>query len=392
MSKQKQNASANGTATAEAPVPAETQLSLVINFDDLKDIETAAEETAQEEAPPVKPAEDTKEQVLSTLETFEQAFKGDPLAEAYLDLGHDAAEYSDPKDGAVRFVRMGVKAVNIMAKEHNNAPNSYKRSEVIKKIETAFRLCGADLGVIKPQEVIQVFWVVKLDRSTPGADGERRSLPSDAPTDDWFGGNIKVRVLRSLAKCILRDGKDDNELDVWDVREGWEPFLRDSIKGLRSGELTGRGVDRLYDAHKDYLAKLKKSEQYAGLTKTEIADKEAVKANKTHQAKIDKVKRAALDLAEIASDELNMGKSELKTFLANSQIVTPEKFVTPQEYAAQMTSGDAKALVQELVRLFNEGDPKNRQRHIAVLITLAKNVIPVVKQIQSAQGKQTAAA
>jgi hypothetical protein len=378
MAKNK-HAESNG-AVLDAPAPTETQPLLRISFEDLERLEEVETEPAQPAAPANDaPAVDTDEQVLSTLETFEQAFAGDPLAKDYLELGNDAAEYSDPKDGAQHFVRMGVKAHNLMVREHNNAPNSYKRPNVIKKIETAFRLCGANLGVIKPQEVVQVYWVVKLDRSTPGAEGERRSLPADETPDEWFGGNIKVAVLRSLAKCVYRASKD-NELDVWDVREGYEPFLRDSIKSLRNAQLSGRQVDRLYDAHKQRMADAKKREKYQGLTPDEIASVESAEKNATLQSRLNELGSMALDVQKFAADELKKGGAELKEFLANRGIIPGEKFVTPQEYAAQMTPGDAKALVQELIKLY-----ATKPDRLAVFKTLYATCKSVVEQLRSAQ-------
>jgi hypothetical protein len=64
------------------------------------------------------------------------------------------------------------------------------------------------------------------------------------------------------------------------------------------------------------------------------------------------VKSDALTFQKNAAEKLKLGKEDLRDLLANMQIIPPEKFVTAAEYAARMTPGDAKALVQEFVKLY----------------------------------------
>ena len=74
---------------------------------------------------------------------------------------------------------------------------------------------------VKPQEMVSVFWVVRLDLSKPAeAEGEPRTFydVSELLTD-WLGGNLSIGVLRVLEKCISRTSKND-ELDVWEYRDG----------------------------------------------------------------------------------------------------------------------------------------------------------------------------
>ena len=69
-------------AQTEAPA----QLSLLNFDDDIESLETEAV-VSEPEKPPVIPAVDSEEQVLATVQSFDSAFAGDPLAAKYLAFG-----------------------------------------------------------------------------------------------------------------------------------------------------------------------------------------------------------------------------------------------------------------------------------------------------------------
>ncbi len=139
-------------------------------------------------------------------------------------------------------------------------------------------------------------------------------------------------------------------------------------------------MERLFDAKKKQLADAKKREKFAGLTKDEIASVETAERNATLQSKLTQLGARALEVQKFAADELKKRGAELKEFLVNRQIISPEKFVTPAEYAAQMTPGDAKALVQALITLY----PTQPDR-MQVFKALHNTCKAVVDQIKSAQ-------
>ena len=88
------------------------------------------------------------------------------------------------------------------------------------------------------------------------------------------------------------------------------------------------------------------------ITADEIASVESAEKNASLQSKLTELSSKALEVQKFAAEELKKRGADLKEFLANRGIIPAEKFITPQEYAAQMTPGDAKALVQELIRLY----------------------------------------
>ena len=272
---------------------------------------------------------------------------------------------------------------NLMIAEHNLAPSGFDRAKVMKKCETALRVCGVPEYLVRPQEVTAVYWVVRLDRSTPGGEDEPRTFAVDEIPADWYGGNLTVGVLRSLAKCILRVSKND-ETDVWEYRDGYEDWARDKIARLRRGELSIRQVERLFDARKKQLADAKKREKFAGLTTDEIASIESAERNASLQSKLTELATRALEVQAFAATELKKGGAELKEFLANRGIIPAERFVTPAEYASQMTPGDAKALVQALITLY----PTKPDR-MNVFKALHNTCRAVVSQIQSAAAQES---
>src|SRR5262249_5896125 len=158
---------------------------------------------------------------------------------------------------------------------------------------------------------------------------------------------------------------------------------REWIKRLRNGELSIRMVEKLVDARKKQLADERKAAKYQGLTPDEIASIESAEKNATLQSKLTELGSHALILQKFAAQELKKGGSELRDFLANKGIIPPVKFITPQEYAAQMTPGDAKALVQELIRLYS-----TRPDRLVVFKALYGTCKAIVEQLKSAQASE----
>ena len=177
----------------------------------------------------------------------------DPCKQDYLDFGNDVKAGVDPSDLAVKFVGYGMRAHNITIKERNIAPGAYDRSKIMKKFETALRLCNVPESMVKPQEIAALYWLVRLDRSTPGAEGETRTFAAGEPDLTWFGGNITLSTLRVLSKCIDRASKND-ELDVWEFKEGFESHVHEWLNRLRQGFLSLRQVETLIQHRKKTLA------------------------------------------------------------------------------------------------------------------------------------------
>ena len=177
MSKNK--TSANGVAVLE-PTASETQPLLRINFDEIDSLEEIAPVESETESATAasEPAADTEEQVLKTVESFDAAFSGDPLAAKYREFGDAARAYADPVDATERFISLGAMLQDLMVAEHNLAPSSYDRAKVMKKCENALRACGVPESMVRPSEVTAIYWVVKLDLSTPGA----RASPGHSTT------------------------------------------------------------------------------------------------------------------------------------------------------------------------------------------------------------------
>ena len=372
--KQEQN------VAADAPV---TQLTLV-NFDEIESIET--EETTPAQQQPTEPnGVETEEQVLATVESFDSAFVNDPCKQDYLEFGNDVREGIDPSDLALKFVGYGLRAYNIMVKERNIAPGAYDRAKIMKKFETALRLCNVSESMVKPQEITAVFWLARLDRSTAGAEGEARTFDSGDPDLTWFGGNITLSTLRVLSKCIDRASKAD-ELDVWEFKEGFESHVREWINRLRQGYLSLRQVETLIQHRKKMLAKERDAVKYAGLNADEIASIKASEQNQSLQSKLNELGSKALELQAMAATELKKNGADLRDFLVNRQIIPAVNFPTPAEIAAHLTPGDAKALVQELIKQY-----ETKPDRINVFKVLHNTCKAVVEQIKaSAQETQPA--
>jgi hypothetical protein len=361
------------SVAVEAPV---TQLTLV-NFDEIDSIEVEETAPAKLEQPSEPVAVETEEQVLATVESFDSAFVNDPLKQEIYDWAMSVKFGVDTTDMAIRFVGYGAGASNLMVKRRNIAPGAYERAKVMKQFETALRLCSVPESMVKPQEITALYWLVQLDRSTPGAEGEARTYPSDAPGADWFGGNITLSTLRVLAKCISRVSKD-GELDVWEFREGFESHVREWIKRLRDGFLSLRQVESLIDHRKKTLAKERDAVKYAGLNADEIASIKASEKNATLQGKLNELGSKALELQKMAAEELKKNGADLRDFLVNRQIIPAVNFPTPAEIAAHLTPGDAKALVQELIKQY-----VTKPDRLTVFKVLRQTCNNVVAQLKS---------
>ena len=358
-------------------VEAPTQLQL-INFDDIDSIETEVV-VSEPEKLPVVPTIASEEEVLRTVQTFESAFAGDPLAAKYLAFGMAVKAHVDTVDDAKRYAEFGAMCHNLMVDERNLAPSAYERPAVVKKCETALRLCGVAESMVRPNELIAVFWIVKLDRSTAGAEGEARSFATDEVPPSWFSGNITIGAMRILAKCISNTSKK-GEVDLYEYKEGYEANSRDWIKRLRADLLSCRQLEALYKHRGVVLESERKALKFAGLNADEIASIEASEKNASLQTKLNELGSKALELQKMAAEELKKNGADLRDFLVNRQIIPAVNFPTPAEIAAHLTPGDAKALVQELIKQY-----QTRPDRLQVFKVLHSVCKQVVAQITSAK-------
>jgi hypothetical protein len=330
------------------------------------------------------PAPDSEEAVLSKVESFEQVFGSDPLAADYDDFGSFAKTTTDPRDGAVLYVTLGIKGHNLQVKERNLAPASYDRAAVSKKLSMAARLHGVPESMNRPHEWIAMYWVAKLDRSDPGEPGQPRSFHGDAIPADWFGGNISYGVLRVLSAYIKRVSKDD-EMDVWEFTDGFESTMRDLLERLRKGTLSGTQAEALLKHRKSVLKKEREDAEFAGLTEDERRSIKEAREIETREKRLTELGSEAVTLAKSAAEKLKMGKAALATFLANKGVIPPQGPPSCRDFAKMMTPGDAKGLVQALVELY-PNDPTRGK----VFWTLHAVCNAVAKKLeQAAQGEST---
>ena len=322
---------------------------------------------------------DTEEQALATVEAFDVAFANDPLKADWLEFGNTARKYIDPTDKAQLFVHLSQMQYNLMVKERNLAPGSYKRAAVIKKSETVFRLCNVPESEARPHEIAMLFWLVHLDRSNPGVDGEARTFDSSEIPADWFGGSITLGALRVMAKCITRVSKD-NELDMWEYKAGYEMKVREWVVSLRADKLVISQLKVLIEHRANVLAAERKAAKYQGLNADEIASIEASEKNESLQSKLNELSSLALKVQKFAAEELKKGPAEVRDFLANKGIIPPDRFPTAAEIAAHLTPGDAKALVQELIKQYTV-----KPDRLVVFKTIRQTCNNVVAQLKSAQ-------
>ena len=235
-----------GVAVLDAPAADESAVVISEGIEQLDSLSDLA--TLINDSPPAK-ALDEATQVENSIESFEQAFKGDPLATKYKAFGEEGKRLYDPADAAAEYVHLGAMGYNLMIDEKNVRPAAYDRARTVKKLESALRLCDVPESFCKPQEILAIFHVVRLDQSiTPQNEGETRTFMGDI-TADWFGGNISTKALRSLARLISRASKKD-EIDVWEYVPGMEAFSRQMVRRLRNNEISVRQLDALIEHHK----------------------------------------------------------------------------------------------------------------------------------------------
>ena len=232
--------------------------------------------------------------------------------------------------------------------------------------------------------IVGMYWVTMLDRSTPGAEGEPRSFNSDVVFHEWFGGNVTMTALRILAKCIYRASKDD-ELDIYDFKEGFEAHVRDWVIRLRQGHLASRQIETLIEYRKKVLADEKRTAKFAGLSDADKKSIEASEKNETLQSRLTELGTLALKVQKYGAEELKKSPADIKDFLANKGIIPADRFPTPAEIAARMTPGDAKALVQSLMTQY-QTDP-SRLPVFKVLYQTTKAVVEKLNATREAAKK-----
>ena len=144
---------------------------------------------------------------------------------------------------APESVAFGAMLYNLQCKEKNLTPTSYDRAKVMAKGKFALSLCGCAESFNRPNEIIGIYFVARLDRSVPGEEGKPRSFIGESVDAEWFGGNISREVLRVLVRCIDRVSKK-NENDVFEYKPGMESVSRELIIRLRKNELSVSQVVR----------------------------------------------------------------------------------------------------------------------------------------------------
>jgi hypothetical protein len=375
-----------GENNGAVAVQDDPQLALTINLDDIESINVSATpEPEQEQVVQTAPVPDSDDAIIATVQTFDQAFAGDPLANDWLEFGLEAKATIDPTDKAPRYVKLGHMLTVLEDKERKLAPGSYERAKVIKKGETALRCCNVPESMVRPNELLGMYWVVHLDRSTPGGENEARSFDHSPIQDDWFGGNISVGVLRTLAVCIDRVSKP-SELDVYEFKSGYEAKVRGWIKSLRAGDLTNNQTEAFIASHKKFLALQKEHAELAGLSPAEREALANAKRVETRERRLQEIKSDALTFQKNAAEKLKLGADDLRTLLSDMQIIPPYTMMTPQEYARIMTPGDAKALVQELIRSY-PADPK-RLDVFKVLHHTCRSIAEQIKNAATQKSEQ----
>jgi len=100
----------------------------------------------------------------------------------------------------------------------------------------------------------------------------------------------------------------------------------------------------------------------------------------TLQSKLSELGSLALGVQKFAAEELKKSPTEVREFLANKGIIPPDCFPSVDEIAAHLTPGDAKALVQSLIKQY-----VTKPDRLAVFKVLRQICNQVVAQLQSAR-------
>ncbi len=364
-----------GVAVLDVPAADESAVVISEGIEQLDSLSDLA--TLINDSPPAK-ALDAATQVENSIESFEQAFKGDPLATKYKAFGEEGKRLYDPADMAAEYVHLGAMGYNLMIDEKNVRPAAYDRARTVKKLESALRLCDVPESFCKPQEILAIFWVVRLDQSiTPQNEGETRTFMGDISAD-WFGGNISTKALRSLARLISRASKKD-ETDVWEFVPGMEQFSRQMVRRLRNNEISVRQLDALIEHHKQRIEKERDELARSVMTAEQRKAADDKSASREHEAKHSRLRSLINAVQDYAVDDLKQSKEQLRDIMVAKGVIPPPPQLTVKAFAEIMTPGDAKGLVQSLVELY----PTKPDR-LLVLKALYSEVTNVVKQMKEA--------
>ena len=140
-----------------------------------------------------------------------------------------------------------------------------------------------------------------------------RSARTRSPAD-WFGGNIKLTALRVLARCIVRQSKND-ELDVWEFKEGYEAHVREWIKRLRDGYLVlpaSREADR--SPQEDSGRRTQGAQVSGSQRRTRSRRSKRARRTESLQSKLNELGSKALELQKMAAEELKKNRRRSARF------------------------------------------------------------------------------
>ena len=317
--------------------------------------------------------------VEALVQTFDSVFANDPLRDEWRQFGEKGRELSDPRDMAPESVAFGAMLYGLQMLEKNLKPTSYDRAKVMAKGKTVLSLCGCAESFNRPNEIIGIYFVARLDRSVPGEEGKPRSFIGESVDAEWFGGNISREVLRVLVRCIDRVSKK-NENDVFEYKPGMESVSREMILRLRKNELSVSQVGALIDYHEKRLAQEKEHAARSVMSAEQIKalDAQGVAAKK--EGNLSKLRQLVRDAQQHAVKECGHGQDAFRDFMANQGVIPGSTRPTPRELAESMTPGEAKALVQELVKLYTV-----RPDRLHVFKALYATCKAVVDQMKAAQ-------
>src|ERR1700730_15984794 len=117
--------------------------------------------------------------VEALVPTFDALYAADPLREEWRAFGEKGRELSDPRDMAPESVAFGAMLYNLQCREKSLTPTSYDRAKVMSKGKNVLSLCGCAESFNRPNEIMGISFVARLDGSAPGEDGKPRSFIGD---------------------------------------------------------------------------------------------------------------------------------------------------------------------------------------------------------------------
>jgi hypothetical protein len=265
-------------------------------------------------------------------ETFDEAFAGDPLADRYREFAARVIDAVDPTSLGRRYVELGRLGADLLAEEHRLDPGGYDRARATAKLADALRLSGVPESMVKPQEIIGVFWVAKLDRSIPGGRCRPRSFTGDDIPDDWYGDGVRLSALRLLVTCIGRASKSD-EPDAWEYKPGFEPLSREILARLRAGDLSTQAITAMIRARREHMA--------GGGTP----------ADASRSAALARLATLADSLKKLAAAGLGKSPAQVRDFLETRGVIPASPTLTMPALARVLSPADARVLIQELACL-----------------------------------------